>query len=371
MLAKIVRLGHLALLKNKLMNFLDWIHLRLPPLNKVIRLILWPLSGYIIFYFCLYLGYEYFFYEIVQTTDSPLFEPGLQLGTIIGVGGLALLLRFSVLRLFGDLIVDSSEAINKFIQKKIPVNSRSIQFINFMLLSLILLVIVTYFLNQNIRQIAWYYEETPPIYADDIALSLNNIDTNSKTIDARFTTWFAGENNTLLEDVPYIQVDGELLPVIEGRVRDNIQITYSGNDYYFPFNRYDVEFFSISLPNGGSFSDNLKFTVYSDSSAFVLQKGSDYGTGLYNFSVSYAPYYKILVIAVIVSLIGFLWGMWKARVRGQVIDLAIGTFAALIALRTFLIPSGIDSPIFLDQIIIFYVVILSLSIYKKGFVTFE
>jgi hypothetical protein len=154
--------------------------------------------------------------------------------------------------------------------------------------------------------------------------------------------------------------EGKNLPINEENyVYSDVDVEISGNDYYFPFNEYEVEFLTF-YPATGHFEDFVDFQVTSNLNSIVLVKNYEISSSVsaYSFFIRYSSYFKLLVMTIGIAFIGFFVAITMAKSRNQIVELSIGTFAALIAIRGFLIPSNISSPILIDQIFLLYIILL-------------
>ena len=172
-----------------------------------------------------------------------------------------------------------------------------------------------------------------------------------------------------------IAINGKILPVVitsNSRIASatdlNFISQFSGDNYLFPFNKYTVKI--TATPE--NFWRYAKIEIRTNHR--LLSITQDYsrnnlnGEEAFYFTLGYAPYYKILVSVILLALIFFLILIWQTKERETLIELSVGIFAAIITVRSFLIPQEFSTdPIFLDQVLLLYVLIFMLVLaYKHG-----
>ncbi len=132
-----------------------------------------------------------------------------------------------------------------------------------------------------------------------------------------------------------------------------------GNMYFFPFESH-----SVLLGINGDRRDYLPIdlTVETRGIPFdVTRVEPTFFLGTWFIELHPATFYRVLVVMVIISLLVLLALMWRVPDRTDLLTLGIGVFAALFALRGFLIPIQISTPLLLDQIILGYFVLIVFS----------
>lgn len=146
-------------------------------------------------------------------------------------------------------------------------------------------------------------------------------------------------------------------------------IKLSGNDYYFPFNKYLL---NLSIKNANEslpkIEDYTKWEITTSNNTYTLSYKYNIPSGLPFFYIEYnsSYYYKALVIIVGLILLTLLLIAWGTRERGQLVELSLGIFAVIITLRGFLIPQRLGGqPLFLDQVLMAYLAIFFLTLLYK------
>jgi len=132
---------------------------------------------------------------------------------------------------------------------------------------------------------------------------------------------------------------------------------FRGDPYYFPWTKFEFAIDKSHLAQIGPVK-SLPIVVVSQNGLFAIGDPLD-GEEFAFFSVYYAPYYKVLLIIVFVAFLAFVWVLWLSDSRESLIELTVGVFAALFAMRSFMIPDELRSPTLVDQIAAVFILSLS------------
>ncbi len=244
------------------------------------------------------------------------------------------------------------------------------------LLALLAFLLVSFFNYNKQSTLQWwsktYSEQTP-----DAILSINKfLPDQGKTSGVLKFTTTSEENYQILKDRKSFIFNGTSLSPAIDKLEDfhyvslemGVEIEISGSDYLFPFNQYKVT--SIYFyPTAGHYRESgYNFKVESKLSSIVLIDNGEtppLSTGPYSFYIGYSPYFKILVGTIGIAFLGLFGSVLMAKTRNQIIELAVGIFAALLAIRSYLIPENISSPILIDQLFLLYIISLMIVLFIR------
>lgn len=246
--------------------------------------------------------------------------------------------------------------------------------------SLILLALLAFllvsFLNSNKQSTLYWSPKIHSEQASSANLTIDKFSPDQGKISGvlSFET-NSEENNQILKDSNNVKFNFlTLLPVRHRDGNNNsfvsseVDIEISGSDYFFPFNQYEVTHVFLEPENSDiHFKWGNKFLVESKLSSIVLVDKDEppLSSGPYSFYIEYSSYFKLLVVTIGIAFLGLFGSVLMAKSRNQIIELAVGIFAALLAIRSYLIPDNISSPILVDQLFLLYIISLMIVLFIR------
>jgi len=323
----------------------------------VAKIVLW---GITIFFIVWFLVFETFYPLLKDSYPDGYTDLGTDLGLLANLTIALVAIRLIVLHFYPKFSYSALlQGIGKFVTKrKIP---PFFAVTSSILLIFSVFIIGNLFLGNQTSTLNWSpkrYNE----YGSLGKLTINRFSPDQNIISGTFllTTNHLTDRDTLSK-ADSLVFGGEVLPINKKNlyVYSDVDVEISGSDYYFPFNEYKVDYLTF-YPENGFFVDEFDFQVTSNLTSIVLVKNYNvsYNISPYSFFIRYSLYFKLLVITIGIAFLGFFVAIVMAKTRNQIVELSIGTFAALIAIRGYLVPGNISSPILLDQIFLLFIILL-------------
>lgn len=329
------------------------------------RHLLWPIFRSIILIgIYIYIGITFFYKQLYKYDYNEPWVPdyvAFLRAVYLGVG---LLITVNILQsIFSNKLIairDNTVKVINNISSKYS-GGKSLTPMSFSVSFSILTIIIAYFLFLNRNEAVW--RQTNPYASPTYAhLSLYEIRPAEREVFGDITIFPNTFSEEWLKNETYITVNEEKLPIQNSWVYGKVKLTFTGNEYFYPFISYVLDPLLIS----GNWSQNFLFEASTNSTGWKLYKSEQPSyRGFYYLLLRPAPYVKIIYLTMLFTLLGFLWAIWKAKERGQVIDLSLGVFVALFTSRSFIIPDYINSPIFFDHFIAFYLLMLMISFFIR------
>lgn len=227
-------------------------------------------------------------------------------------------------------------------------------------------------------------------------IEINNLDLGNQTIEGNIRiNEFGQVTDILIESIQFVTVNNQRIPLRVDYVKDlglgtrtyksgtiPFQADLFGNSYLFPFGDYNGEIIIVIKGYWPTYlQPDMDTSIYSRIDSVNLIKRETLHTTstddkskeqinvfTYRFTLSYAPYLKVLFVAVFLILFVFLLAIWKTKKMDQVMGLSIGIFATLYAIKGWVIPDEIlsqGSPLLFDRISLIYIVVFLASLLYK------
>ncbi len=246
---------------------------------------------------------------------------------------------------------------------------------SFILLALLAFLLVSFF-NSNKQSTLYWSPKTNSGKASSATLTIDKFSPDQGKISGilSFET-NSEENNQILKDSNNVKFNFLTLIPVKHRDGNNnsfvyseVDIEISGSDYFFPFNQYKVTHVFLEPENSDvHFKWGNNFLVESKLSSIVLVDKDEppLSSGPYSFYIKYSSYFKLLVVTIGIAFLGLFGSVLMAKSRNQIIELAVGIFAALLAIRSYLIPDNISSPILVDQLFLLYIISLMIVLFVR------
>lgn len=329
--------------------------------SLVAKLVLWGCT----LFFMTYWVYE-LLYPLEDYPDGYI-NLGKDVEVLFFIITIFVFLRLIVLHFYPQFSYDSLVGkIKDFILKRKISNFSA--FTSLILLIFSMFIFVNFFNVKQGSSLNWRFEEYRE-YESQAYYRIDKFLPDQNKISGTFNLYTNSPvNQSVLAANTNVIFDSKRLPINSEHqyVDSEVDVEISGSDYYFPFNTYEVTYLTF-YPEKGYFEDKYNFLIFSNLSSVVLEKNYDdsYNGGPYAFRIKYSLYFKLLVITIGIAFTGFFVAVVMAKTRNQIVELSIGIFAALIAIRGFLVPNNLSSPILLDQVFLLYIILLIVVFLSK------
>ena len=195
-----------------------------------------------------------------------------------------------------------------------------------------------------------------------LRITLNEINLSNSTVIASASVSSGYFDSIVITNNGYQTVYASI-PI--EKINEQYVFQIRGDTYYYPFSKYKLYIFydvPYLIPGVSSTANSLTMELIEESRIFDLSRnqGEDNSVVL-----SLSPYYKLLVITTFLTLGILLLIIWSTKDRNTFFQLIIGVFAALLTMRGFLIPWDLRQPLFIDQMLLVYIVILIITLLLK------